>query len=55
MKLEDELVDIEPLDAIRVAPQVARSFEAGDEGLQLLAFSPRHEGDGELLMDFWKE
>ena len=55
MKLDDELVDVGPLDAIRVAPQVARSFEAGDGALQVVAFGPRHEGDAELLMDFWKE
>ena len=42
------------MDAIRVAPTVARQFEAGDYGLELLAFGPRHDGDGELLKeDFW--
>ncbi len=53
MKLDDEVVEIEPMDAIRVEPQVARSFEAGAEALALLAFGPRHEGDGEILQDFW--
>src|SRR5436190_15159873 len=27
MKLDDEIVDLEPLDAIRVAPGVIRAFE----------------------------
>jgi len=54
IKLDDEIRDIGPLDAVRVAPAVARSFEAGDEGLELLAFGPRHAGDGEILRDdFW--
>jgi mannose-6-phosphate isomerase-like protein (cupin superfamily) len=54
MKLDDEIVDIARLDAIRVAPKVARAFEAGSDGLELLAFGPRHEGDGEILQgDFW--
>jgi len=52
--LEDDVREIRTLDAIRVAPAVRRSFEAGDEGLELLAFGPRHDGDGEVLKeDFW--
>ena len=35
-----------------VAPSVTRAFEAGDEGLELLAFSPRAEGDAEIVKDF---
>jgi mannose-6-phosphate isomerase-like protein (cupin superfamily) len=54
MKLDDEIIEIGPMDAIRVAPAVARAFEAGDDGLDLLAFGPRHEKDGEVLReDFW--
>lgn len=35
---------------------MARAFEAGDEGLELLVFGPRHEKDGEVLReDFWSE
>jgi hypothetical protein len=44
------------MDAIRVAPHVARAFEAGPEGLELLVFGPHHEGDGEVMRDdFWGE
>ena len=54
VKLDDEIAEIGPLDAIRVAPQVVRAFEAGPDGLELLAFGPRHEGDGEILReDVW--
>ncbi len=54
IKLDEEVHDLRPLDAIRVAPQVARAFEAGPDGLQLLAFGPRHAGDGEIMReDFW--
>ena len=55
VKLDDEVVSLSPLDALRVAPRVARRFEAGPEGLELLAFGPRHQGDGEILQDFWAE
>jgi mannose-6-phosphate isomerase-like protein (cupin superfamily) len=53
LKLDDEIIDIGPMDAIRMAPQVARSLEAGDEGLEVLAFGPRHAGDAEMVKDFW--
>ena len=55
MKLDDEIIDVGPMDAIRVAPQVTRSFEAGDDALEVLAFGPHHEGDGEIIKDFWTE
>jgi mannose-6-phosphate isomerase-like protein (cupin superfamily) len=57
MKLDDEVIDVGPLDAIRVAPDVLRAFEASDEGLELLAFGTHHEGDGEIDHDpeFWGE
>jgi mannose-6-phosphate isomerase-like protein (cupin superfamily) len=55
MKLDDEVIDLTTLDAIRVSPGVTRAFEAGDQGLEILAFGPRHEGDGEIVRDpgFW--
>lgn len=53
IKLDDQISDVRPLDAIRIAPQVARAFEAGAEGLELLAFGPHHAGDGEPVDDPW--
>ena len=53
MRLDDDVIDIGELDAIRVAPQVTRKFEAGDDGLEVIAFGPHHPGDGELLPEFW--
>ncbi|MEK6252165.1 MAG: cupin domain-containing protein [Actinomycetota bacterium] len=55
VKLDDEIVEVEPLDAIRVAPGVIRQFEAGSDGIELLAVGPRHEGDGELIQDWWTD
>jgi mannose-6-phosphate isomerase-like protein (cupin superfamily) len=51
VKLDDDVNEIAALDAIRIAPPVLRAFEAGDDGLALLVFGPRHEGDGELVHD----
>jgi mannose-6-phosphate isomerase-like protein (cupin superfamily) len=52
VKLDDELEEVGPLDAIRIAPTVIRAFEAGDDDLVLLAFSPRAAGDAEIVQDF---
>jgi hypothetical protein len=43
------------LDALRVAPGVVRAFEAGPDGIELLAFGPRHAGDGEIIADWWTD
>lgn len=55
VKLDEEVVELAALDAIRVAAEVTRAFEAGPSGLDLLVFGPRHEGDGEILMGWWSD
>ena len=55
MKLDDEILEVRANDVIRVGPDVTRIFEAGPEGLEYLVFSPRHEGDAEMVQDFWSE
>ena len=52
VKLDDEIVEISKLDAIRVAPGVTRAFEGGPDGVEFLAFGPHHEGDGEMIQDW---
>jgi mannose-6-phosphate isomerase-like protein (cupin superfamily) len=55
-KLDDELIEVGELDAVRIEPKVARAAEAGSEGLEFLAFGPRHQGDAEILEgDFWSD
>jgi mannose-6-phosphate isomerase-like protein (cupin superfamily) len=55
MKLDDEIIAIETLDAIRVAPTVTRGFEAGPDGLEIVATGTRHDGDGEIIPGWWGE
>lgn len=56
MKLDDEVVEIERLDAIRVAPGILRSFEGGPDGLEVLAFGPRNDDDpGEFVQPGWSD
>ena len=42
-------------DVIRVAPHVVRAFDAGSEGLEVIAVGGRkpEEGDGVLDKDRW--
>jgi mannose-6-phosphate isomerase-like protein (cupin superfamily) len=56
IKLDDEVVELKERDAIRVGPGVTRAFEAGDDGLEVLAFSPRRTDDrGELVQSWWSD
>lgn len=51
VKLDDSVEEVKALDAIRVAPAVARQFEADGDGLDLLALGPRHDRDGEIIKE----
>jgi mannose-6-phosphate isomerase-like protein (cupin superfamily) len=56
LKLDDEIVDVAALDAIRVPPQTIRCFEAGPDGLEFLAFGERPDPEQpEMLMGWWAE
>lgn len=54
-KLDDEVIEIDTWDALRVAPAVIRSFEAGPEGLDLICIGGRKPDgpDSERYPDFW--
>jgi len=56
-KLDDEVIELARWDVVRVAPQTVRAFEAGPDGLELIAIgSDRPEGgDGETRRDWWTE
>ncbi len=56
VKLDDDVLDVERLDAVRVSAGVTRAFEAGDDGIELVAFSPRRADDrGEIIQDWWSD
>jgi mannose-6-phosphate isomerase-like protein (cupin superfamily) len=55
LKLDDEIIEVETLDAIRIAPGVTRAFEAGPGGIEVLAVGPRLDGDGEVIQDWWSD
>jgi quinol monooxygenase YgiN/quercetin dioxygenase-like cupin family protein len=55
VRIEDEIAEVGPLDAIRVGPEETRAFEAGPEGLEFLAFSRRARGDAQIVKDWWTD
>ena len=56
LRLDDAVVDVAALDAIRVAPAVMRAFEAGPDGLEIVAFgSPGLGGpDADVVFGWWE-
>jgi mannose-6-phosphate isomerase-like protein (cupin superfamily) len=54
VKLDDEVIEIREMDAVRISPPVGRAFEAGPDGLELLVFGPRYAGDAQMIKEeFW--
>ncbi len=53
--LEDETRPIRQWDVIRVAPNTARAFESGGDGLELLVFGAGAAGEAEMIESFWDE
>ncbi len=55
--LDGELQDLRQWDVVRVAPEVVRAFEAGPDGLDIIAIGgPRPaDGDGEMGAAAWPD
>jgi mannose-6-phosphate isomerase-like protein (cupin superfamily) len=55
VKLEEDVHDVQPWDAVRVSPRTMRQFEAGPDGLELLAFGGPlpDEDDSEIVPGWW--
>jgi len=55
VRLDDEVFELRRWDIVRVAPSVVRGFEAGPEGIELIAVgSDKPEGgDGVRVPDPW--
>ena len=58
VKLDDDVAEIRRFDAIRVAPGVARAFEAGPDGLAVIAIGAHAlapDDRGDVLPDWWTD
>ena len=54
MKFGDEIAELGPYDAVRVAPEVWRGVEAGPDGVELLVIgAPSAENDMEVDREWW--
>ena len=55
VKLDDEILDLKPMDAVRIPTSVKRGFEAGPEGAEILAFGAPNTDNKDIEMDqeFW--
>jgi mannose-6-phosphate isomerase-like protein (cupin superfamily) len=52
VRLDDEIRDLALWDVVRVAPEVVRAFEAGPDGLELIAVGgPKPEGGDGVRSD----
>ncbi|MFZ0044132.1 MAG: cupin domain-containing protein [Solirubrobacteraceae bacterium] len=52
-KVGDEVFDVGPRDVVYVAPAEMRAWEAGDDGLEMIAFGSRDEGGGAEMQPGW--
>ena len=57
VKLDDDVHELKLWDVIRVSPTVARAFEGGPDGIEIVAIgADRPEGgDGEMIPDWWTD
>ena len=56
VKVEDEIKELGPWDAIRVSKETTRGFEAGPEGVEFIAIgAPGGPGDAENIEGFWEQ
>ncbi len=57
LKLDDEVVELEPWDAVRIATGVVRDIEGGPDGAEVLLFgAPRvPPGDAVVEQDWWAQ
>jgi quercetin dioxygenase-like cupin family protein len=52
VRLDAEIRELRPWDVVRVGPDVVRAFEAGPDGLELIAVGgPKPEGGDGVLSD----
>jgi quercetin dioxygenase-like cupin family protein len=52
VRLDDEVLDVRQWDVVRVAPKVVRAFEAGPDGLDVIAVGgPKPEGGDGMQAD----
>ena len=57
VKIDDDVVDLEPLDAVRIANDSVRAVQAGPDGAEIVAFGAGRGGreEAELIPGWWSD
>ena len=57
MRLDDEVIELKPWTAVRVAPDTMRALEGGPEGAELIAIGAPNTGpgDGNIVHGWWND
>ncbi len=57
VKIDDEIRDLNTWDILRVGPGTMRNFEAGPDGITLIAFGAPigEQNDGDLVPGWWSD
>jgi mannose-6-phosphate isomerase-like protein (cupin superfamily) len=57
LKLDDDVIDLKPLDAVRIHRETMRNIEGGPDGAELIAFGAPNTGpgDGPMTKGWWMD
>ena len=57
LKLDGEVIDLKPLDAVRIPKETVRNLEGGPEGAEVVAFGAPNTGPGDAAMtqEWWTD
>jgi quercetin dioxygenase-like cupin family protein len=57
MKLDDDVIELEPWTAVRVAPETMRAIEGGPDGAELVVVGAPNTGpgDGDTTPGWWSD
>jgi mannose-6-phosphate isomerase-like protein (cupin superfamily) len=57
LKLDDDVIELKPLDAVRIHRETMRNLEGGPEGAEVIAFGAPNTGpgDGPMTQGWWMD
>ena len=57
LKLDDEVIDLKPLDAVRIPKETMRNLEGGPEGADVILFGAPNAGpgDADMTQGWWTD
>ena len=57
MKVDDEVIDLQPWSAVRVPPETMRALEGGPDGAELIVIGAPNTGpgDGDVAPGWWSD